>query len=61
MVWVGHWLGTAQQVGNRQVLDRDHVVRPDELPSQFVVEVPALVRDLAVPGRDRLPSHRTVH
>ena len=46
---VGDGFGAAQQVGDREVLDRDEVVRSDEGAGGLVVEVAALVGDLAMP------------
>ena len=52
--------GPAQHVRDRQVLHDDQVVSGGELAGLFVMKVLTLVSDLAMPGRDGLPSQISV-
>src|SRR5271163_2499536 len=52
--------GPAQHVRDLQVLHDDQVVSGGELAGLFVMKVLTLVSDLAMPGRDGLPSQISV-
>jgi len=48
-------IGSAQHVADFEVLHRQERIAPHQLQRGLVVGIAALVGDLAMPGRDRLP------
>jgi hypothetical protein len=55
-----HGFGTATHIGDRQILHNNQVVRFNDCSGRLVVEVAALISDLAVPSSDCRPPTRPV-